>query len=415
MAFQYRVRRLFGLIRQHWYVDYYITLQYLDYASPGPLVYPFRCTVCQIGNIQFLVYFRAGITMPLLKVKSIPWRDRVSPSLDDCDNQGSIKHDQKDSSIDYQQVNVHMRRVFKLLMLVGVYYNPRRTVKSRVLIFILKVYSGTLLILSTADIIRLCMGFKRGEVIDAQFGRKIGIVCLHALYTSVIILKILDSKHIDRFLEILKSLRHRDTVTVNSYIKQVKTIVIGTICYTLGWGIGTSLAVYFITFRSKNAHVIRDLALPFLPDSPWYTPTLLVEGVLSFFMFATVSAAVGHFVCIVFITYKEFHLFNASFQKHKNPNGRFNGDLEEFRLWHESICHLCEIADDILAPFLGFLVAGSLCLFCFALYALAHGSSEPGDIGILLTAGCWCLSKMLPATFAGATLNVEVCTTLFHI
>lgn len=103
----------------------------------------------------------------------------------------------------------------------------------------------------------------------------------------------------------------------------------------------------FSLYCVATSNVMDFMLAPLPPDYPYFRQIFYAMHVM--FLYGA-SAWIFPTSIVFFLSlalHLEFKEFHRSFQKAVSADGEFEGDIEEFRLKHQAVCHLASVADDM--------------------------------------------------------------------
>ena len=145
--------------------------------------------------------------------------------------------------------------------------------------------------------------------------------------------------------------------------------VIASVVY-VSWIIASML------FTSIGALFITDQVAVFTNGEAGGVTIFLVFLVVYFYFASVWYLLTASFVVTCFAIYTVFRRFNRKFNNAISADGKFNGDLEEYRLQHEDLLQLLRTADDIFSMYILVAIATIIPLIIFTLYFVLFKSVD---------------------------------------
>lgn len=203
---------------------------------------------------------------------------------------------------------------------------------------------------------------------------------------------------------------------LNNIAPDVLTIRVMYISTVICWAfvIVNTLVIVLSFFLSE------ELATLFTTVS-WYEPldqsiVLVLKLGMTFVIFVNSAAAVFPIALLVVLSMaviKQFDDFGAQFKSCIQPQGEFNGVLDEYRLRHQKMCTIVDILDRVFMIIIAIVFIADTVMFCIILYNLIY-TTMPVSYRILNV--FWLITMLLHiaiVSVVGAWLNVSV--SMLHV
>ena len=183
-------------------------------------------------------------------------------------------------------------------------------------------------------------------------------------------------KHIRPFLEQFDLLYKSGNIPVCNYqktfIKFSRYVAVFTVIDIFGVLIFFTVVMYIYYDTNPFFELI---IVPLTLDNPITKKLIIFFALQSTIIIPAFIGPCWLFLSVTLVLYKEYSHINKLIEKHVRERN-INGKIEDFRLHHEKLNGLLEVADDLLNVEIGIYSLSVIGMFCLAAYQAAHGVSH---------------------------------------
>ena len=278
-----------------------------------------------------------------------------------------------------------------------------------------KIYSGTVASILTMIAARSFTALDFNESLGVEMINKLILItwfCQIAINSLIFHIK--SPKFFQLFIRLE---RHLDRCVMDSgYVREIPLKRLGIATKVFSGLIGLSfLSQWVWTFQIVNDPVyIFTFIPPWKPGSVSHETAIIIYLVtnvpITFYVSPHYMVIFVIFSCMCYIIWKEFVYFNRKLES-VCGNGDFIGSLEDYRICHNEICNLVDLADDVFSLYIANLFVSTLVIFSLSLYIAVYYNS--GDAIDYLTPVISYISYnsfvLATVTLCAAKVNKEVC------
>ena len=242
-----------------------------------------------------------------------------------------------------------------------------------------KIYSGTVAFLLTLNVARFLTAFNVNESLGVEFINKIILITwIWQVAINAIVMHVKSPTFFQLFVRLE---RHLDRCVMDSgYVREIPLKRLRIACYVFG-GIIVMICLLNILWstevRNDPAYVYTFLP-PLQPGSVPHETAVIIFLVIiipvTFYLSPHYLVLFVIFSCICYIIWKEFVYFNKKLES-VCGDGEFIGNLEDYRICHNEICNLVDLADDVFSLYIANLFVCTIVIFCLSLYIVVYFSS----------------------------------------
>ena len=295
--------------------------------------------------------------------------------------------------LDYTQCKCYiaLRPLFIYLKCFGLFYerNERKGGTKQNAAFLLRAYCAMTTVLHFLNTARCFTFFEKTEKFGHVLFMKIVITIYMFTASSYAALHFHKAKAIWKFFETWEWLRQRYPGMENTeYLKSLKRvrIILIALCFLI---VIYNLVVIVPAPISATKKLVYFYFTPLQPDTlDLPTATMIFKStniIANYYLSAATCGMLLLFICICYILWKEFSLFNNLVETSISEDGLMTSDVEPLRIKHNRLCNLVRAADEVFSIYIGFTYVFPTLTLCLTGYNMIF--SEKSTINIFMILG----------------------------